>query len=285
MPKIAIVTDTIACLTREQLEQYGIAVVPVRINVNGHEYREFLDISASEAYQLLDTDPERFFTSPVPPAELTGVFRSLASEAEAILCINVSAKLSAQYSFAQVAAEQTKKELPGTAIELVDSKLAAAAEGFVVLAAARAASEGKTLQETIEAAEGVRDRMRFVLVLDTIRHAYRTGRIPKVASRVGSAINVKPILTISGGVVRFAGVARSKQQGVNHMLRVMRNEAGGKSVHVAVVHADCPDEATMLKHTIESEFSCTEIWLSEFSPVMGYATGRGLLGVAFYTDV
>lgn len=284
MDKVAIVTDTIACLTKEHLEHYGIAVVPIKINVNGHEYREFLDISASEAYQLLETDPERFVTSPVPPAELLHTFRALSSRAHSILCITVSSKLSAQHSFAQLAAEQARQELGGTVIELLDSKHAAAAEGFVVLAAARSASEGKGLTETIEAARHVRDRTRFVATLETIRHAHRTGRIPKVAARAGSAISVKPLLTFSDGLVRFAGMARSKQRGVDRMLRMMRSQAGDRAIHVAVMHADAADEAQMLKCRIESEFDCVEIWLSEFSPVMGYATGRGLLGIAFYTD-
>ena len=180
--------------------------------------------------------------------------------------------------------EQAKQELPHTTIKLLDSSNAAAAEGFIVLAAARAAANGKNLSEVIKAAEEVKGKVRFIVVLETIRYVHRSGRVPKVATQAGSVLNVKPLLTSSNGVIRFAGVARTKQRGVNRILQIMRNEVGGQAVHVAIVHADIPQEAERLRERILSEFNCMELWLSEFSPIMGYATGRGLLGLAFYGE-
>ncbi len=284
MQQVAIATDTIACLTREQIEQYGIEIVPMKMDFDGHEYREYLDISPSEAYQLLEKNPERFLTSAASPPEILEVFRELSRRAQSILCITLSSKLSAQHSAAQLAVEQAKQELPHTMIELLDSKNVAAAQGFIVLAAARAVSQGKSLPEIIKAAEEVKGEIRLVMVLETIRHVYRSGRIPKVAAQAGSALNVKPILTISDGLVRFAGVTRNKQRGVNRLLQMMRGEVREQAVHVAVAHADAPEEAERLKERVSSEFNCAELWLSEFSPIMGYATGRGLLGLAFYVE-
>ncbi len=284
MQQIAIVTDTVACLTKEQIEQHQIGIVPLRIDFDGHIYREYLDISPSEAYQLLEKDPKRFVTSAASPPEILEVFRELSKRAESILCITISSKLSAQHSAAQLAVEQAKQELPHTTIELLDSRNAAAAQGFVVLAAARAAAQGKNLTETIKAAEEVKEKIHLVMVLETIRYVYRSGRVPKVAAQAGSALNIKPILTISDGLVRFAGATRNKQRGVNRILQMMRDEVKGQSVNVAVVHADALEEAERLKEKVASEFDCIELWLSEFSPIMGYATGRGLLGLAFYVE-
>jgi len=120
--------------------------------------------------------------------------------------------------------------------------------------------------------------------LDTIRYVYRTGRIPKVAARVGSILSIKPILTMSSGLVRFAGAVRNKEHGIDRLLKMMRDMVGQSAVHVAVMHAYAPEEAERLKERVSAEFNCAELWLTEFSPVMGYATGTGTLGFAFYHD-
>jgi len=183
-----------------------------------------------------------------------------------------------------VAKEQAKAELPQASIEVVDSQMVTAAQGFVALAAARAAAEGKGLAEVVKAAEEMRSRVTFFLLVDTIRYVYRTGRIPKVASQVGSMLNIKPILSISSGLVRFTGAVRSIERGIDRILKMMRDRVGQNPVHVAVMHAYALEEAERLKERVASEFNCVELWLTEFSPVMGYATGTGTLGFAFYCD-
>ena len=185
---------------------------------------------------------------------------------------------------ARVAKEQAKTELPATAIEVSDSQNVTAAEGFVALAAARAAADGMDLVEVIKAADEVRDKVTFVILLDTIRHVYRTGRILKVVTQVGAMLNIKSILSSSSGLVRFRGIARSREKGINRLLKTMRDKVERSPVHVAVMHAYAPDEAEMLKERISIEFNCVELWVTEFSPVMGYATGTGTLGFAFYQD-
>jgi len=152
------------------------------------------------------------------------------------------------------------------------------------LAAAGAAAGGKNLAEVIKAAKEMRDKVKFFAFLDTVRYIYRSGRIPKIASQAGSILNIKPILTTSSGLVHFAGVVRSKKSGVEWLLKIMRDKAGLRPVHVAVMHAYAQDEGERLKERISSEFNCAELWLTEFSPVMGYACGTGTLGIAFYLE-
>ena len=126
-------------------------------------------------------------------------------------------------------------------------------------------------------------QVKFVAVLETIRHVHRTGRVPRIASQIGSRIPVKPILTISNGAVHFASAARTKQSGVDKMLQMMRNQVGNSEpVHVAVMHTDNLEEAENLKERIANEFNCAELFITDFTPIMGYATGRGTLALAFY---
>jgi DegV family protein with EDD domain len=284
MPRVAIVTDSIACLTREMVEKYEIIILPLNFYCGGEIYRDWVDITPSEAYELFLKDPNSFKTSSVSPGEALEAYREASKQADNVFCITVSSKISAVYNSALKAKELIKAELPQTTIEVMDSQTVAAAEGFVVLAAARAAAEGCSLPEVIKAAEAMREKVGFFVFLNTIRHVYRSGRIPKIASKVGSVLNVKPILITSSGLLHFAGVTRSKKGGVERLLKLMRNRVGVNPVHVAVIHAYAVDEAERLKERVSSEFNCVELWISEFSPLMGYATGTGTLGLAFYSD-
>ncbi len=277
-------TDSIASLTPEIVKQYRLRIVPINIYFDGKVYRDGVDITPSEAYRLLEEAPDLFATSAASAGEYLEAYQELSAQSQAILCITLSSGLSTLCNMARLAKEEAKDKLPGTTIEVMDSKTAAGGEGLVALAAARAAAEGKDLAEVIKIAEVVRDRVNVIGLMKTVRHVHRTGRIPKLAARAASIINIKPIFTITGGVVRFAGLARTREHGVKRVLNIMRKKVGTRPVHVIVSHANVPDEGERLKERISSEFNCAELWLTDFSPVMGYATGRGTLAVAFYHE-
>lgn len=282
--KVAIITDSIACLTGEIVEQYGIRIVPLNFYCGGKLYRDWADITPSQAYELFLNDPESFKTSPASPGDYLEAYREASKQTRDILCVTLSAKLSAIYDVACMAKNQAKTELPQTSIEVLDSQTATAAEGFIALAAARAASTGKSLAEVVKATEEIRDRVSLIAVMDTVRYVYRSGRIPKIAARAGSMLNIRPIFTISSGVVHTVGIVRNKERGITRLLKIIRGKVGQSPVHMAVMHAYALDEAEKLKEQVLSEFNCQEIWLTEFSPIMGYACGTGTLGVAFYKD-
>jgi DegV family protein with EDD domain len=284
LPKVAIITDSVACLTRELVEQYGIRIVPVNFYFGDKLYHDWVDITPSEAYKLFLKDPTAFKTSPASPADYLETYRELGRQSGSILCVTISSKLSAMYNAALEAKKLASEELPQTPIEVMDSRTATAAEGFVALAAARAAEAGGSLDEVVRAAEGVRSRVFVVALMDTIRYVYRSGRIPKIAAVAGSMLNIKPVLTIASGSVRFKGAVRSREHGVERVLEITRDRVGKAPVHMAVLHAYAPDDAEKLKEQVAAEFNCVELWVTEFSPVMGYACGTGTLGVAFYPD-
>ncbi len=284
LPKVAVVTDSLACLTREVVNQYGIEIIPINFYASGKLYKDWVNITPSEAYELFLQDPESFKTSAAPPEDCLEAFRKVYRRATDILCITVSTKLSTVYNMAERAREQAKTELPEANIKILDSQTATASEGFVALAAARAAALGKDLTEVAGVARDMMGKVNCLFLLDTIRHVYRSGRIPKIASQIGSALNIRPVLTVSSGAVHFIGAVRNRQQGINRVLQKMRGKAGQKPLHVAIMHAYAREEAEKLKEVIAVEFNCSELWLTEFSPLMGYACGTGTLGVAFYPE-
>ena len=282
--KVGVITDSIACLTRELVAEYGIRIIPLNFHFGDRNYRDWVDITPTEAYELFLKDPESFYTSPPSATEYLKAYREVGARTRNVLCITLSSKLSTTYNVACIAREQVGDELPEVSIEVVDSRAAAAAQGFIVLAAAREAMAGKSLAEVVKTAEEMKGKVNFLVLLDTVRYVYRSGRIPKIASQAGSMLNIRPLLSMSAGALCFKGAVRSREHGIERVFRILREKAGRHPIHVAVMHAYALDEAEQLMAKVAAEFDCVELWLTEFSPLMGYACGTGTLGLAFYTE-
>jgi DegV family protein with EDD domain len=285
--KVAIVADSIACLTRELVKKHKITIAPLPIRYGNKLYLDWVDVTPSQAYELFLKNPDAFQAVGASPGSFIDAYRQAAKQAKNILCITVSSGLSGANEAALRARDHIKKELPRLSIEVLDSRTATASEGFIALAAARAAAGGKSLAEVVKVAKEMRDKVVWVVFLDTIRHVYRTGRIPKAAARAGAMLNIKPILTMSpttSGLIRFIGAALTRGGGIERMLKIVKGKVGQSPVHMVVMHAYALADAEKIKERVASEFNCVELWITEFSPLMGYATGTGTLGLAFYKE-
>ncbi len=179
MQKVGLVTDSIACLPPETVSKYHIRVVPLNISYEGKIYREGIDLTAAEAYQLLARAPDHFGTSPGSAGDYVNAYRELSAEFSTILCVTLSSGLSTMHNMACVAQDLAKTELPGTRIEVFDSETASAGETLVVLAVAGAAREGEDLDGVLKVGEAIKEKVKVVGVFETLRHVYRSGRIPK----------------------------------------------------------------------------------------------------------
>ena len=155
MTKVAIVTDTIGCIPQEQVEKYGIELVPLNIAFVDKVYRDRIDISPAEFYTFLRQAKKLPTTSAPPPGTFLEAYLKVSRQAASILCITLPAKLSGTFNSARLAMERAKEALPNVVIEVLDCGTAAAAEGLVVLAAARAAALEKSLTEVVETAKRV----------------------------------------------------------------------------------------------------------------------------------
>lgn len=283
MPETSVVTDSVACLPQEFIDRYGLDIIPLTFIVSGKTYRDGIDINSTQAYELFLQDPKIFKAAPSTPEDCLSILRQASQKAKNVLCITLSEKVSTEYNIIRLAVERAKNDLLETRIEVIDSETATAAQGLIVLAAARAANSGKSFQEVIDTAKNIKNKVHALVLLDTVRYVYRSGRVPKIAAQAASVLNIRPIFNIYGSV-HFVTAARSKKNGIERLLMLMRDKVGAQPIRVAVMHAYDLEEALKIKEQIISEFNCVEIWISEFSPVMGYATGTGTLGMAFYSE-
>jgi DegV family protein with EDD domain len=285
MKKVAIVTDTTACVPPEYVTGLGIEVVPVQLIIENRTYRDGIDISPTEFYALLRKVKKIPTTSSSSPTPYLDAFRKASNRASGILCLTEPAKFSAMYDSARVAMDTARKTLKGVAIEVMECTTAAAGQGLVTLAAARAAALGKTLDEVIKTAKEVMSRINLYATLDTLQYLARSGRVPQAAAMVNSILSIKPVFTLNHADAHTVALPRTMQSAMDRMLKLVDGAVvAGQKLHVAVMHADAPEQAAILKDRITSRFDCQEIFITEFTPVMGVHTGPGLIGVAFYGD-
>lgn len=282
--KVVIVTDTTACIPREQVEKYGIELVPVEIIFGDKVYRDGIDITPDQFYALLRQAEKLPTTSGCLPDPFLDAYREASKRAASILCITLPAKLSGMCNSAQLAKEMAKEALPNVVIEVLDCGTAAAAQGLVVLAAARDAASGGSLTKVIETARNVMQQVNLFATLDTLYYLVKGGRVPKAAALVGSLLKIKPIFTVSDGMAHPVTNPRTTAGAIKRILKIMEQKiVRGQPLHVAVMHADALDRAIILRNQISSQFDCAELFITEFTPVMGAHTGPGLIGIAFYT--
>jgi len=282
--KVAVVTDTTACIPKEQVEKYGIEVVPIELIFGDRVYRDGIDISPAEFYALLRRAKKLPTTSGSLPGPYLEAYREASKRASSILCITESSKFSGMFNSAQIAMEMAKKDIPNMAIEVLECTTAAGGMGLVALAAAKAAASGKSLTEVVETAREVMPRVSLFATLDTLHYLVKGGRVPKAAGLVNSLLQIKPVFTVNGGDAHTVALPRTTRSAVKRILKLMgQRVVKGQPLHVAVMHADALNEAIILRNRIASQFDCAELFITEFTPVMGVHTGPGVIGVAFYS--
>ena len=285
MREVAVVTDTTACVPNEQVTQYDIEVVPVQLIFEDKTYRDGIDMSPTEFYSLLRKAKKMPTTSSSSPQPYIDAYINASRKAVSILCITEPANFSAMFNSARVAADMAREAIGDKRIEVLACTTAAAGQGLVTLAAARAAALDKMLAEVKETTENVMTRVNLFATLDTLHYLAKSGRVPQAAALVNNILNIKPVFTLNHSEAHTVALPRSLQSATKRMLKLMAKEViKGQPLHVAVMHADAPEQAVFLKDRITSQFECSEIFITEFTPVMGVHTGPGLFGVAFYSE-
>jgi DegV family protein with EDD domain len=209
-------------------------------------------------------------------------FSGLLDQGFEVLAITVSSHLSGTMN----SAIQAKEMLPGKPVELVDSLSASMALGFQVLMAARAAKNGASLNECKAITEKARKQSGVYFVVDTLEFLHRGGRIGGAARLLGTALNLKPILTVTDGKIEPVARVRTQRKAFEKMLNILEEKLDHGSIsRLSVLHANAASQADQLMSELVQRFHPTETIMTEVSPVIGTHTGPGTVGVAYLIDM
>jgi len=272
---IKIVTDSSADLPAELVQELGITVVPLYVRFGEEVYRDRVDITEDEFYQRLLHDPVHPSTIQPTPQDFVDVYQKLSPEADGIVSIHISGKLSGTCNSALRGKELVEKACP---IEVVDSQMTTMALGLLAIVAATAAKGGEGLDKVVAEVKGTIPNMHFLALFDTLKYLLLGGRIGKAKALLGSVLKVKPLITLKDGEVVPAGQARSRSKGIERLLDFVKN---AKNIQdLAVVYNTTPEEAQVLAERIGSIFPKEQIRLATIGPMLGVHTGPGALIVA-----
>jgi DegV family protein with EDD domain len=279
VPNVAIVTDSVTDLPPQVAEEFGITVVPLVVRFGTDLYQDGLDLTPDQFYGKLRTSKDLPATSVPTPTAFADVYNRLAEKTNEILVISLTAKLSATYQVALQAVGLMKKQCR---VEVMDSQWAVMAQGFIAIAAAKAARAGASLDEVLDVARNTIRRVDMYAAFDTLEYLQRGGRIGKAQAFLGSLLKVNPIIGLRDGEVYPVARERSRAKAIDHLYNFATSF--GNVEGLAVEYATDSDEANRLMKRLRSKYPQIPIYLCRASPVIGTHTGPGLILISLVGD-
>lgn len=286
MSRIKILTDSTSDLPQHLIEQYDITVLPMGVNFGSEGYLDGVDITTSEFYAKLKEFDGFPSTSQVNPGVFANAFKELSKEADIIIAIILSNKLSGTFNSSKIAGQMVEDEVK---VICYDSESASLGEGFLVLEAAKAAQEGLSAEEILKRLDKIKETISVYFAVPNLTHLEKGGRIGKASALIGGLLNIVPLLTIEDGVVAAKEKIRGKKRVLKRMeelLNVGIEEFGGpENLVLSVLHTDNEKGARELAERFETTFGLTDIIFSEIGPTIGTHTGAGLVAIVFYKKI
>ena len=278
---VAIVTDTTAYLPSSVVSERGIRVVPLHVVIAGHEFSEGVDVTTAEVAAALRAYRPVSTSRPSPQAFLDAYEAAAADGATAVVSIHISGDMSSTVQSAQLAAQQSP--IP---VIVVDSRSLGMAMGYAVLSAADAAAAGESAETVAAQALARAEASTVVFYVDTLEHLRRGGRIGAASAFLGSALAIKPILSLKDGHISALEKVRTSARALSRLeelaLAAARQDRPGcKGVDIAVHHLDSAARAEDLAARLREKAECAhEVQLRELGAVVGAHVGPGTIAVA-----
>lgn len=278
---VAVVTDSTACLPPQRAATAGVSVVPLHVTIGPTNRSEGVDVTAAEVADLLRRGKEQVGTSRPSPGELVAAYRAAAarSGAAAVVALHLSEKVSGTVEGARLAAEELRGELE---VEVVDTRVVGMALGYAVLSAAAVAGTGGSVPEVAEVARRRAAGSVSYFYVDTLEHLRRGGRIGPAAALLGSALAIKPLLTLRDGEVQPSERVRTRARALARLEERCREAVASARgpVDVAVHHLDWAEQAREVRARLGAVLpEGSGLDLVELSAVLGVHTGPGTLAV------
>lgn len=282
MSRIAVITDSNSGINFEDAKELGIKVLPMPFLIDGKTYFEEISLSQEEFFEKLENDVD-ISTSQPSPESVMKIWDEALEEADEVVYIPMSSGLSSSCHTALMLADDYDGK-----VQVVDNQRISVTQRQSVLDAIELAKRGLTAVQIKEKLEKVKFESSIYIMLDTLKYLKKGGRITPAAAAVGSALRLKPVLTIQGEKLDAYAIAKTKKQGVKKMLAAIEDDInkrfGGtdhmENIHMEIAHTKNPEAAEDLKQQIIEKFGVTEVDLYPLSLSIACHIGPGSIAVA-----
>lgn len=274
-----IVTDSTSDLPQEWLAENDVTVLGLTINLDGTTYETVGSnrLTSAELLKKMEAGGQPT-TSQVNVGQFEEVFEEAAKAGQDVLYLAFSAALSGTYQSGVIACDMVLDQYPEASIEIVDTKAASIGEGYLVMKAAAARAEGKSLAEVKELVEDLVPRLRTYLLVDDLNHLVRGGRLSKAAALIGGLVNIKPLLALNAeGKLEAVAKLRGRKKGVREMLDRTLTDLDHSTVMVA--YTGDLAAAQDIQSTLLENDQVTDVILTELGPIIATHTGTGSLAI------
>lgn len=281
---IALVTDSIADLPMEYLDQEQIHMLPLNLVFEETTYLDKVTMTPEVFYPLLDAAQEYPKSAQPNPKVVDNFLGSIASHYDEILVITVAKVQSGTHNVFEKAAQKFAKE--GKKIYVVDSRQNSAAEGLLVMKASELIREGRTFEEIVETIESLRSETKILVSVNTLKYMVRSGRLGKVSGIAGKILNLKPVVSLDAeGKGSIAAKAFSEKANTQKILEIMKQDHQKSAItRYSIVHANDENRALALKKQVSDYLGFEPVYMMNISTIVGMSAGVGTVALSYMRE-
>lgn len=279
---VKILTDSTSYLDDEICRKLDIKKISLYVSWDNLSMKE-VEIDNKEFYRMIE---EKGIPKSSQPSagEMYEEMKKIVEKGDSLVCVFLSSEMSGTYSSALMVKDMILKEYKDAKIEIIDSKSNCMQLGFAVIAGAKAAKEGKTLDEVVEAINQNIRRSRFLFIPDNLEYLKKGGRIGSAKALIGNILKIIPILTVEDGKTSILTKVRTKKNAVATMVnKVIKDKSIYGLKEIVVHHINCYEEAIELSKVVKEKLSIKPK-IVDIGPVIGLHVGPGAIGLVYYTE-
>ena len=271
--------DTTCYLPEELVASRGIELISLYVTLDGRQRKEGEIGDYPGFFETLRSSKEGATTSQPSIGDFIATYRPILDSGRDVVSIHLSAAISGTFESAgQARAQLIEEGVEPERVVVYDSRSACGGMGMTVLAAAKAATEGADAAAVLAAAERTRDELQMWFAIDTLEYLRRGGRIGAARAYLGSALQIKPILTLEEEITPVERV-RTRRRVFERLVEYANELQQTGASGWVIQHIRDPENAQRLAERAREIFGSDPVFISEIGPVIGAHTGPGLLGI------
>lgn len=280
MKKIAWITDSTCGLSQDFIDKHNIYVLPMIVNINNISYREDIDVTKDEIYQLLKEHGEGAKTSQPPYGEFVELYKKLKNEYDLGIAIHASSELTGTYQSSISASKMF--DFP---VEVIDSKIGSYALGKMISNGIELEAAEEPYEKIVETLRTYPDRAEMYLLPQSLEQLKRSGRVSTTQTVFANLMNINLLLKFENGKVIVEDKIRSKKRATRRLFQIVEQVIEKRQFsEVCIMHAGVKEQALKWKEELEQIHENIKFKVEPLVPVAGVHTGFGTMSIAWLND-